>query len=515
MKWRPVRISLRMILMLIASLALLFCIAGAASAEFSGAGTQANPYQIATLEDLTRLSENIQQFQDAHFLLITDITITGNWQPIGNSRYPFTGAFDGNGHTITMRNVAFINSVFFALFDHIGDGGTVKNLTMEGVITGDYATSSIAGGNAGGTIENCKNNAEITGKGITGGIVCYNYGTITDCTNNGNVSSTTNVVGGIAGYNSTGVISDCMNNGSVSGASSYVGGIVGENAGDGKITGCINNGSVSGTSNYVGGISGCNTQSVITDCANTGSINGNESVGGVVGQNYAYNVISDCANTGEVNGTAYTGSIVGQNSTQGNISNCYYLDLTGAPSGINGYEILGQAEARTAARFASGEVTHLLQHARTSLVWGQTLGNGEVDGLPRLVHFDVAAKRVFKVTFFLNDEAIDTSYANADYIPFSVLSNLPNLSEDYTYIWHIGSDNGPVFDPMTRQLTKDESLYAELVGFSEEHGGETPAPDAVPRTGDDTPLALWVVMSLLAACAIGNAVKELRYMRGA
>lgn len=78
----------------------------------------------------------------------------------------------------------------------------------------------------------------------------------------------------------------------------------------------------------------------------------------------------------------------GENCT---INNCYYLKAEGTDlGGINGADVEGQAEGKTAAQFASGEVAYLLQDGQKvgedgtiPQVWGQNIDNdGEKQSFP-------------------------------------------------------------------------------------------------------------------------------------
>lgn len=140
----------------------------------------------------------------------------------------------------------------------------------------------------------------------------------------------------------------------------YVGGVCAFGV-DGTITGSYNTGVVSGEG-CVGGVCGTGSSVTITDSYNTGSVSGNDDVGGVFGY--------------------------GENCT---INNCYYLKAEGTDlGGINGADVEGQAEGKTAAQFASGEVAYLLQDGQKvgedgtiPQVRGQNIDNdGEKQSFP-------------------------------------------------------------------------------------------------------------------------------------
>ena len=42
---------------------------------------------------------------NGNYVLAADITLTGQWTPLGTEASPFTGTFDGGGHSIKGLNV--------------------------------------------------------------------------------------------------------------------------------------------------------------------------------------------------------------------------------------------------------------------------------------------------------------------------------------------------------------------------------------------------------------------------
>lgn len=107
--------------------------------------------------------------------------------PDGNG-IPFTGKFDGDGHTIknfkTTDPGGFdVSASGRNLFGYIGSGADVGNFDLDNVVTSSCNYSSfIAGCNAGAI-----HDVNITGGSVTsryhvsGAFACYNYGSITDC----------------------------------------------------------------------------------------------------------------------------------------------------------------------------------------------------------------------------------------------------------------------------------------------------------------------------------------------
>lgn len=179
--------------------------------------------------------------------LTKDIDLSGEaWTPIGigGALYagtpPYSGTFDGKGHTI--KNLSIDSSAHYVgLFGYVY-GGTIRNLTVSGSVKGSEHTGGIAGAANGGTFENCANQCAVQG-GTTGGIIGFatEEGTliVRDCYNVGSITTTTgNSVGGIIGQciNTSGTIRNCYNAGTVTGTAS-VGAIIG-NPGTNKIYNC-------------------------------------------------------------------------------------------------------------------------------------------------------------------------------------------------------------------------------------------------------------------------------------
>ncbi len=228
------------------------------------------------------------------------------WTPIGEKKgTAFKGTFDGGYKTIGGLNVTAATAGkdddgseldgYGALFGAI-EGGTVKNLTVEGKVSCDNAAGIVARMN-GGTIENCTSNVTVTGVRKAGGIVCMTYTTgtttctITNCTNNGKVNAVIDSgrfpkdkaasVGGIVGFVGTNVVNvdNCTNNGAIGSANSeYCGGIIGwVTSNTAAVTNSTNNGSVTGKTNTAGiiGIVNNGSRATITSCTNNGTITAN------------------------------------------------------------------------------------------------------------------------------------------------------------------------------------------------------------------------------------------------
>lgn len=222
-----------------------------APALATGSGTKNDPYQIGTAEGLKWFRDKVNNAKNAAnniedtkicAELTKDIDLSGEaWTPIGigGAFYagtpPYSGTFDGKGHTI--KNLSIDSSAHYVgLFGYVY-GGTIRNLTVSGSVKGSEHTGGIAGAANGGTFENCANQCAVQG-GTTGGIIGFatEEGTliVRDCYNVGSITTTTgNSVGGIIGQciNTSGTIRNCYNAGTVTGTAS-VGAIIGNSVSD-------------------------------------------------------------------------------------------------------------------------------------------------------------------------------------------------------------------------------------------------------------------------------------------
>ena len=173
-----------------------------------------------------------------HYRLCKDLVLD-DWEAIyhnnGFFNEPFSGTFDGGGHTLTLNGVkgilakiqggsGAISGYFFSLFAYI-ESGEVRRLRVDGQITvngtdesADYYVGGIYGYNISGTVTDCIFDVTVTATGkmnvlYAGGIAGYNVGgKIFNCYAIGEIESTADTwsvdLGGIAGNNSS-LIANC------------------------------------------------------------------------------------------------------------------------------------------------------------------------------------------------------------------------------------------------------------------------------------------------------------------
>lgn len=309
-----------------------------------GAGAE-GPTAITSFDQITDMAGN--------YVLSADIVSAGA-PSIGTKEAPFTGVFDGAGHTVsgltgmvfaytsgaTVKNVIVTNSVveFKGVEDHTGlicgnaEGGTFTEIHLgpgvhiefSEIITSDLYLGGIIGNIYGQefTVSYCSNEGTVThtslAKSRMGGIIGMAYGqsvetcVISNCWNTGNVINDS-----IPGKNDT-KVAGIVANGEVI-----------------HITQCYNLGNVSSneTNGQSAGIFGCPSDYggpayKVSFCYNGGEITNGKYAGGILAYtNRADGDISFCANFGTVTGgeDKWTGGIIGFAKKTEKVSNLVSL----------------------------------------------------------------------------------------------------------------------------------------------------------------------------------------------
>jgi len=256
-----------------------------------GSGTEFDPYQISTINELRWLSE-FSGYWNAYFIQTADIdassTISWNggvgFSPIGtNNSKPFSGNYDGNGYSIDGLNIhrtSMISALFgyacYAVISNLGVtnvdvSGTsqtaglvgfntdskITNCYTSGSISGEWTTGGLIGRNDTGTISNCYSTADITAEGSrNGGLIGANdqESTVTNCYAKGTITCNEGSTGGLVGENNhTSTINNCFSKCHVSGGASNIGGLVGYNLNDAVTTNSFWDTETSGQSTSAGG----------------------------------------------------------------------------------------------------------------------------------------------------------------------------------------------------------------------------------------------------------------------
>lgn len=329
---------------------------------WEGMGTADEPYQIHNAEKLTALAEQVNNngfdYNKKHFKLTSNITLTGEWTPIGNSitGASFNGNLNGNDKRISGLQITNGSDVA-GLFGYLGTPSTtsaiatIEKLTIEGSI-------SCNGGQAGGLVgqirpssvfvlNNVHTKVSITGSGSdVGGIIgrVGGHAFFTNCSNGASVSGRGSVGGLVGSFVQSGVeFNSCSNSAAVTGTNA-----AGICAGQTDLTyteftGCVNNGAVNGTSEAAGislggTFTGCSNIQTVTSsngnaagigingkaekCANHAAVSGGVNAAGILwSTSGVHSKIEFCYNTGAISGTYGSYGILA--GASGTVKNCF------------------------------------------------------------------------------------------------------------------------------------------------------------------------------------------------
>ncbi len=402
--------------------------------DFGGEGTEENPYQIYSVDDLKMLTDNMKlgfNTTGKHFIQMNDID--GVNFCIGDGAViPFKGTYNGNGYAVDINLSGNYDQGFFKTLGH---GATVKNLTITGKAEtnnwqtgGVVAVIELSGSTEQGNIyiDNCVNRATVTSKGNNvGGIISDfningdNYLIITNCVNYGAVSapsSGTAYAGGIGGrFQKNVIVNNCVNYGEITGLG-YIGGIVAYPRTNVVIANSVNRGNINGTNDRIGGISGYSSGGSILNSYNVGKVTGNNYIGGIIGRlkggGEGQGVLQNVYNAGQVvsssNDTQYTGAVLGFNEgDHAAVTNAYYLE-----------GVYGQAYGTAANSAIISNVSSFTQNPnqQTNFILANEIA-GTTNLIDALNSYSVEGR---------NEWLIDI-YGNNGYYPTFVVGNPPGI----------------------------------------------------------------------------------------
>ncbi len=343
--------------------------------------TQLSLKGIATGDDFVAFGKAVTEaapldefMQEGTVILLQDVDLSAFSQTcfVGQAENPFTGIFDGKGHTLTV-SLNDGDAKELGLFHTLDATAAVKNLTLAGSMTiskiDPVTAGTLAVFNNGAALTGVTNTAAITFSGLKTSSTMGNLGGLvgqdkagsiyTDCHNTGNFEFLQSVrsvaIGGLVGSaadDTVGSFVDCSNKGKInmnladSGQDSgRIGGIIGmTEAAEWSYTNCVNEGAMTldfnGTNKQfhsLGGILGYGYGS-FEKCYNRGQIvmnnakSANRRIGGIagcIGSDKGKDKLSlkmvDCHNEADIAVTTnYTGGLVGiaEKMKSGLIENC-------------------------------------------------------------------------------------------------------------------------------------------------------------------------------------------------
>lgn len=225
-----------------------------------GVGWYGLRISIKNVNDL----QNIQNNLSGNYMLDADLDLSGRqWTPLGNLNTPFTGTFDGKGHSISGLKVSIDSTVSSdgGLFGFV-ENGNIQNLKLNNAKIYVHVNSgrqlfSYAGGVAGeiknGQISKCAVTGEVVSEGenrcfarAAGICACLvDNCSIKDCSVNAAISASSDWSNSMAGgiiawvYNST--VENCLAEGRVDSNSNFLsyGGGISASGHNGSVKGCV------------------------------------------------------------------------------------------------------------------------------------------------------------------------------------------------------------------------------------------------------------------------------------
>ena len=351
----------------------------------------------------------------------TNCSNTGNINGTGSSTGSMVG-YSGANLTISgctnSGTIKSVNSTVGGIIGKCNGNITMSGTTNSGTVytqsTGSNAEAASAGGLVGcvranktQNFTNCVNNGTVscsTRSGYAGGLLgsIADAGatmTFTNCTNNGNVSSTGNLPSGVT--------------------AGVLGGIVGGSYGSATsnpisitITGSANTGTVTANGtvlNYVGGFVGYLGQGSAASQITVENSTSSEAItnastagktGGFIGYTNKNYTVRNSYSAGVLTGSALYAVAFADGEVTATVSGAV-ANSTNDPDATVG-------AAKSPAAFAAGEVAYLLNTAKGSAYWYQTIGT---DALP------VANNEhsvVYQVDLKVGEATVGKTYSNTD-----------------------------------------------------------------------------------------------------
>ena len=266
-------------LFLISAFAFFSLFAQTSAPPAVGDGSEANPYEIATLDNLYWLSQNSSEW-DKYYIQTSDIdaSATSTWDdgdggladgftPVGNNNTPFTGVYKGKNHSVSDLYIYRPTTDTIGLFGNILNA-SIDSLGLENAtITGQIHTGAFVGLiNSGSTIIHCYSSGTINGVSATGGLAGTSFAEVSACYSTADINATEHNNGGLIGYCKNATTSKSYSRGSVTAGGNNIGGLIGVNDGGCTVDNCFSTGAVSGGVQDMGGLIGDNGGGTATNC---------------------------------------------------------------------------------------------------------------------------------------------------------------------------------------------------------------------------------------------------------
>ena len=446
-----------------------------------GSGTEEDPYQVSTPEQLDEVRNNL----DKYFIQINDIDMSEStseggiywndgkgWTPIGDNSNAFSGLYNGQNYKISNLNCMDETTEYVGLFGY--NNGILKNIVMDkcSVSNGKY-TGMLVGKNGSTNsythyIENINVlNCTILGSDYTGAISGMNIGgsikniRINDC----NISGTTNVGGVVGSHDRNQTSNGIIDNIRISG------------------------GSITGT-DYVGGITGYNCATV-ENCNIKTNVNGGKNTGGIVGRGGRYifidSKIQNCFVDGDILGEMYVGGIIGSaytttiNECMNSADICYLSsENAGVLGGISAYGSnfsirkctnAGNIQYSSNVKFAGGIIGYILAGGTVQTLENcynsGSVFNSSDENIETGAIVGAACSPNYKMTFtikncYSSDSKYNNKICNGNVKNNIYLQDYMNIEYENCYLINSNNDTSPGVTLLSADEMKQKDKF---VGF--------------------------------------------------
>lgn len=391
-----------------------------ATAPAAGDGSEDNPYQIGTLENLYWITANNdvvpqpdQQIRfSSHYIQTANIDAyetsswfdSQGWLPIATSDRSFTGSYDGAESSIDGLFIDRPELSYVGLFGALSEA-EITNLTLNNThIIGASKVGGLVGAMQGSLVINCTIGEQsviqaMQTEGRAGGIVGESIDSGIISSENSSEVNGFSFVGGLIGISEFSNIENSGNYGDISGVPSGgwgFGGLVGEQL----LTFIANSFSEADIigDNAGAGIAGFSFYSTIEECISTGNVNCLYGAGGILGIDVGTS-IRNSSSSAQIDGHYYAGGLVGFSTFDpSNLHNLCITDINITKSTMSDYSIKSSFATGDVSGYfyLGGLVGYLTDEGSIQDCYsrGSVLGNSRAGGLIGYV-FDSIVKNCY------------------------------------------------------------------------------------------------------------------------
>jgi filamentous hemagglutinin family protein len=297
---------------------------------------------------------------------------------IGDTATPFTGSFDGMGHTLNSLVIDTPSANAVGLFGTVA-GGSIRNITLTAAaVTGSQDVGMLIGLNDGGVINLARVDGTSSGSSRVGGLIGRTIGaaSISDSASGGVVNSSGSRAGGLIGEvnSATASITRSFSTNTVNGTT-QVGGLVGYLVGD--VYDAYARGNVNSTSE-AGGLIGRIDGGTVSRVYSRGRVSGTSSLGGLVGVrngttnfSHAYWELESSYQASSPAGTSFTYSIKTRHSTYAGFD---FVDVWGISVNLSYADTYPELRSLTSGQYLQTPL-YVRANPGTS-IYGETPGIG-------------------------------------------------------------------------------------------------------------------------------------------